>query len=313
MLHDLNLRLTEIKLRMHNKKSLEKRYGSANDLFEKEKARAYDLLAELQKEQADVTALEGLSLKAFFYSVFGDKAMQLHKEKKEFVAAKLKYDECNESVEELQKDLEELSNQLKQFEHVNDDYAAVLREKENAIRFAKSWDVEQLDHFTEEYAVVEASTKEYTEAITAGNDAYHAIEETLEKLQSAQNWGMGDMVMGGLIVTAIKHSKIDSARNSANRAQRLLKRFGRELKDIEYHPKEIKIEIGSFLTFADYFFDGLIVDWMAQSRINASYDKVRRIKRDLKLKLGELRSGLGLLESKKQDIEERKVQFIESV
>lgn len=313
MLHDLNQQLTDIKNRLQVKRHLEKRYWSTQEMLEQEKARSYQLLAQLQKEQADVQALEGMSLTAFFYSVFGDKAMQMHKEKKEFAAAKLKHDECNESVIALTQEVSELSSQLEQYQTLDDDYNAVLQAKENALRYVESGDVKLLDQFTEEQSELQAGIVEYQEAIAAGNEACHAIEDTLEKLQSAKNWGVGDMVMGGLVVTMIKHSKIDEARSRANHAQHLLKRFERELKDIEYHPQQIQIEIGSLLTFADYFFDGLLIDWMAQSRINASFEKVNKIKNELKTLLNDLKEGLSSLESKKYDIEERKVLFLESV
>ncbi|MBW5446822.1 hypothetical protein GE107_12185 [Cohnella sp. CFH 77786] len=35
-------------------------------------------------------------------------------------------------------------------------------------------------------------------------------------------------------------------------------------------------QTGPFLTFSDYFFDGLISDWMVQGRIRDSIDSVQR-------------------------------------
>ena len=36
----------------------------------------------------------------------------------------------------------------------------------------------------------------------------------------------------------------------------------------------LNINTGDFLSFADYFFDGFIVDWMVQDRINRAKDQV---------------------------------------
>jgi len=48
------------------------------------------------------------------------------------------------------------------------------------------------------------------------------------------------------------------------------------------------LEIGDFLTFADYFFDGLIADWLVQSKIQDAKAQVenaiiqvRQIREDL--------------------------------
>lgn len=51
------------------------------------------------------------------------------------------------------------------------------------------------------------------------------------------------------------------------RARAALKRFQKELMDVENIP-DFRIETGDFLTFADYFFDGIVADWLVQSKIN---------------------------------------------
>ncbi|WP_077368186.1 hypothetical protein [Anaerosalibacter sp. Marseille-P3206] len=42
---------------------------------------------------------------------------------------------------------------------------------------------------------------------------------------------------------------------------------------------DIDINISSFDTFADYFFDGLIFDWIVQSKINDSLNRVINLDR----------------------------------
>lgn len=50
------------------------------------------------------------------------------------------------------------------------------------------------------------------------------------------------------------------------RAKRALQSFRKELADVDQR-LHLSLEIGDFLTFADYFFDGLIADWLVQSKI----------------------------------------------
>jgi hypothetical protein len=40
----------------------------------------------------------------------------------------------------------------------------------------------------------------------------------------------------------------------------------------------ISIDQNNFLCFADFFFDGLIADWMMQTKINESLDSVSTVK-----------------------------------
>ncbi len=87
------------------------------------------------------------------------------------------------------------------------------------------------------------------------------------------------MIGGGFISTAIKHSRINDAKQQAHAAQQSLRRFQREIRDVnDKIETNIDIEIGSFSTFADYFFDGLIMDWIVQSRIHESRNKLENSK-----------------------------------
>lgn len=46
-----------------------------------------------------------------------------------------------------------------------------------------------------------------------------------------------------------------------------LRNFSRELNDVNL-ALHLDLETGDFLSFADWFFDGFVVDWMVQDRIN---------------------------------------------
>ena len=52
-----------------------------------------------------------------------------------------------------------------------------------------------------------------------------------------------------------------------------LKNFSQELNDVNlaYH---LDIETGDFLSFADWFFDGFVVDWMVQDKIKQASRQV---------------------------------------
>ena len=52
-----------------------------------------------------------------------------------------------------------------------------------------------------------------------------------------------------------------------------LRNFSKELKDVNI-ACNLNLDMGDFLTFADYFFDGFAVDWMVQERINKARNQV---------------------------------------
>ena len=78
------------------------------------------------------------------------------------------------------------------------------------------------------------------------------------------------MLGGDMIATIAKHSKIDSAKQKGQYAQLNLERFQEELADAGVR-LNLALEIDGFSKFADFFFDGIISDWIVQSKIhNAS-------------------------------------------
>lgn len=115
--------------------------------------------------------------------------------------------------------------------------------------------------------------KEIREAIAAGNQALRSLQAAKEQLSGAKGLGIWDMLGGGMFVTWMKHSKIDDASSCMQQANRDLDRFRRELADVEV-PMDVKVEVGQFLTFADFFFDGLVADVMVQSKIKDAAEQV---------------------------------------
>ena len=115
--------------------------------------------------------------------------------------------------------------------------------------------------------------REITEAIQAGQEALRCLNDAKSCLSSAGNWGIVDMVGGGLLTTYIKRSKMKDADALVQQARISLKRFQRELMDVDTIP-EFHLETGDFLTFADYFFDGIVADWLVQSKINEAKNQV---------------------------------------
>ena len=81
------------------------------------------------------------------------------------------------------------------------------------------------------------------------------------------------MFGGGFFTTMLKHSRIDQAKRNMEQAKYDLRNFSRELNDVNM-ACNLNIDTGDFLSFADYFFDGFVVDWVVQDRINNAQRRV---------------------------------------
>ena len=118
-----------------------------------------------------------------------------------------------------------------------------------------------------------SESKEIREAIQAGEAALSSLRNAQEKLNSAKNWGLLDLFGGGAFTGFIKHSKMETVSGLITQAKKDLEIFQRELKDVPVS-LDLRMEIGSFLSFADFFFDDPVSDYLVYSRIQNTREDV---------------------------------------
>jgi len=61
--------------------------------------------------------------------------------------------------------------------------------------------------------------KEVAEAVNAANDALYYLSNAEEVLNKARNWGIADIMGGGMIITAVKRQKMREAQNELRKAK----------------------------------------------------------------------------------------------
>jgi len=247
---------------------------AARSGLEVEQQRSAALKRRLDKEEADVEKLTGLSLAGLFHSILGDRTERMQKEKQEAIAARLKYDDASQAVVDALDEVEHLSAELQSLEGVEEEYAELLDRKAAILLERSDEQTHKLMACDERISDLKSDEKELDEAVTAGDAALDALNLVDSDLAAAGDWGTLDLVGGGLISGLAKHSKFDSAKAHAERAQRLLLAFSRELVDAGER-LDLSIDVGGFTKFADFFFDGLIADWVVQSKIRQSQEACR--------------------------------------
>ena len=127
--------------------------------------------------------------------------------------------------------------------------------------------------------------REVSEAIAAADDAIYYLEKARKSLSSAGNWGLLDLFGGNTVSGLFKHMKLGSAESDIKAARRSLRKFSKELRDVNGMDS---IEIGGFLTFADFFFDGFIADLLVQSKIGKAQKQCEEALRQVRQIRGQL-------------------------
>ena len=78
--------------------------------------------------------------------------------------------------------------------------------------------------------------REIREAMQAGQEALNYLNQAKDCLNSAGNWGIVDMLGGGMLTTLIKRSKMKDADALVQQARSAMKRFQKELMDVDNIP-----------------------------------------------------------------------------
>jgi uncharacterized protein YlxW (UPF0749 family) len=230
---EIHERLTAVVQQMEERKKLMGKFRQTQQMLIAERNRFVQLKGILTSEGRDVERLEGLTLISLFYTVLGTKEEAMQKERQEYLAAKLQYDECGAAIRDLEVELENLERELDAIGDPEAEYQAVLREKEEVLLQSGGLVAQQLFEIDEKTGRLQAKVKELKEAILAGEELEAALNGMEARLSSARNFGVWDILGGGLVVTAVKHLRISDAQKEVHKIQQLLRRFERELADVQ--------------------------------------------------------------------------------
>lgn len=264
-----------------------------------------------RKEQDDVDRLNARSLTAFFYRATGKMGEKLTKEEAEAYAAAVKYDAAKNELQAVNNDIEYCQRRLSDLQDCEQQYERVLKEKTEQIKQSGVPEAGRIMQIENEIAFLENQQKEIQEAINAGNQAFYIARKILEDLNSAKNWSTFDLMGGGLIADMAKYDKLNKVQDQIQNLQNALRGFRTELADVtERISGNLYVEIGDFLHFADYFFDGLFTDWMVYDKINDSRNRTMQTSDQIQKILGQLNEMDNDLRSKKDNLKEELKQTV---
>ncbi len=254
------------------------------------------------REQEDVDRLEHKGLTRFVLSLSDRYEEKLSQEKKEAYQALMKYETAKRELDGILYDISAAEAVIQSLAGCEEELEQALKEREKQAADSDAGFRDEIYSLHEELAVFESRKVELEEAIDAGRQAMFCVGSVIEGIDSAKNWGVADILGGGLIITLVKHSKIDDAQCSMEKLQVALRRFKNELSDVERIDGDLSIDFSDMLRFGDWFFDGLIFDIMVQNRLNTSRENVTRVRSKIAKALQALDKALNETEKKMLDI-----------
>lgn len=297
MLKDLNEKIKECRESMALKETLEKRNLSLeNELNSKEKE-LVELEKSLNKELKDVQKLKRASFSNLIANILRNKDEKLEKEEREYLEAKLKYDNFKFKVEKLRYDVEENNNRLGQLINIEGKYKELISEKRELVKKFNLNIRDEIIETEKEIKDLLSNKTEISEALREANNCLMISEETLKSLKSAKKWGIYDIIGGGMISSAIKHNRIDDAKTYMERLSYSVDRLNKELGDVDTSIFNEGLNISGFSYTFDIFFDNIFSDFSVQGEINDSLYKIEDFRNkvlNLIRKLEEKENSVGL-------------------
>lgn len=283
---DIHERQMELTLRRNERNRIRRRLEGTEAQYKEAERLRDSLHRQLTKEQQDVIKLGKFSFANKIKEWTGKWDEQMEREINEVAEAELKYNEAAKTVTDLQAELSRLKEQAKNadFQYVDEDWEDFLREKESWIRQNDSVASATLQKIADDRIRIRSLMREIDEAIEAGNKAVRALDAALDKLGNAEGLSMWDTFLGGgLVVSALKYSEMNSSDDLVHRAQRALRHYETELMDVQNVASEsFQVNHNDFFTFTDIFFDNIFSDWMVHSRITDAKSKLNVVLRDVR-------------------------------
>ncbi|MGN7386113.1 hypothetical protein [Sporosarcina sp. SAFN-015] len=310
---DIHERQMELTMLRNERNRVKRRLEGAEAQY-KEAVQLRDRLhRQLSKEQQDVVKLGKFSFANKIKEWTGKWDEQMEKEINEVAEAELKYNEAEKTVTDLEAEVGRLRAEMKRddFLYVDEDWEDFLKEKEAWIRQNDTTANSTLQKIADDRVRVRSLVREIDEAYEAGDKAKRALDAALDKLGNAEGLSMWDTFLGGgLIVSAMKYSEMNSSDDLVHRAQRALRHYETELMDVQNAATEsFNVNHNDFFTFTDIFFDNIFSDWAVHSRITDAKSKlnsvlhdVRRVQDQLRRKRDEAMEELKRLDQQEKDI-----------
>jgi hypothetical protein len=240
-----------------------------------------DFERQVGETAATVEDLDQWSLGYIFSTFFGDRQERIADEREELVRRRLRRDAAADHVPPLETERQQLAEELGQLEDVDQERLALLDQKQALLVERGGAPAARLLESAEQVGALDELKREIGEAVEAANMAASHLAAALVDLHGARSWGVVDLIGGGLLAGMAKHANLGQARKHVHDAQLWIDRFHSELRDVQQAVPEVKVEVGSFATVADFFFDGLIADWFVQTRIANSVGSVERARHAL--------------------------------
>lgn len=279
---DYDLRLQQLREQTARCKKLESVHVVLKTRCRDLENRVFRLNNQLEKEQADVAALQGRSLGNMFRLIVRRLDTMLEQEKAEVYALELKLQSAKGELENVRNELSKCNQELKALKNSGSEYDRLLKEKSEMIQKTASPTASRIFELECLIRETEGRKSELSEAAAAGKAALCTIEKMLQELDNSLRMCEVDYYSPSFWADSEKYSSLDCVDTLADKLSIELERFRCELADIHIPLKNLKVGISAPVAFLDLLLDGLFVNLAVESRAQKVRDNAADLKEEIK-------------------------------
>jgi len=277
--------LSLLEVQLTYKKRLE---AMANELRQQQTVLQQKVALLEQKmilEKKDVERLEGKSLAAFYYHAFGKISEKLEGERREYYAARVKYDAAVRELKSVELDLECTEEDLQDLQDCEQRYARAMEEKRKAIEASGTQQSREFMEKEQDLNFLKGQELELEEAITAGTAALRVANDVVLSLKHVESLGLVERLGASFLTDMAKREVLDDAQKNVEQLQIQLQRFNKELADVKIRAN-LTVGMGKLLKFTDTYFENLL---SVESPVERMKESARKVDETRDLILGMLR------------------------
>lgn len=256
-------------------------------------------------EEDDVRRLDGITPSALLAAVRGTRTGELTRERAEEVAARYALQTGLQRLQAVEARREEVDRRLAQLGDTRALRERRTQEHAEALRATgPGASPPGLEQVLDELAAVRTEASEVDEALGAGRRAAAQLDAASRHLGSADSWSAYDTWFGGgLVASAVKHDRLDSAAGAIRGAQEAIADFARELADVAPgHRLRADLGISPTTRAFDVWFDNVFSDLSVRSRIKESSADVAATAASVAAALDGLTTRRAELTAREQDL-----------
>lgn len=311
MTDQMEQRLTAAAEALREHELATRRDAELGDRLDELETRLVELRAQHAEEQGDVERLEGLSLTRVLAALRGNRDDALARERAEVAAVEYRVAEVEARLAAVRQEHEANQARLKRLASAPTTYAAVLDERERYLGESGDPRGARLLDLADERGRLAGEAREISEAQRAAGAAAEALAWVEDRLRSASDWSTYDTFFGGgVIASAIKHSRLDEVARAASSADRCLAVLRTELSDVPGMASIVPlVAVGGFTRFADVWFDNIFTDLsvrdqikLAQRNVTRSVQLVDEVRGRLRQRAAQAQDRLAAIEAERHDL-----------